>query len=59
MHDAIACGREDLAFKIIQLAPETSLLNIQNDDAQAPIHCAAIMGQPKTVKFLITQGANV
>lgn len=44
---------------IIRLAPAPWLLDIKNDDAQAPIHLAVLTGQSNIVRRLLVAGAKV
>lgn len=41
------------------MAPEPIYLDIQNDDAQTPIHLAALTGQSEIVRRLLVAGAEV
>ena len=48
---------KDVAVKMIELCPDSSLLAIQNSLGQAPLHLAVITSQPDIVRKLVTMGA--
>lgn len=44
---------------LIRLAPQPWLLDLKNDDAQAPIHLAVLTRQADVVRHLLISGAKV
>lgn len=59
MHLAIINEISHIIWVIIRLAPAPWLLDLKNDDAQAPIHLAALTKQSNVVRRLLVAGANV
>lgn len=59
MHLAIIGEYIEAVYAIIRLAPIPALLDIRNDDAQAPIHLAVMTKQPNIVRKLLVAGAKV
>lgn len=41
------------------MAPHPILFNIQNDEAQTPLHLATLTAQPKIIRMLLIAGAEV
>ncbi|XP_015122357.1 NF-kappa-B inhibitor cactus [Diachasma alloeum] len=59
LHIAIIQGfLEAAAFSLIKMVPHPCLLDIINDDGQAPLHLAVLTRQPRIVRRLILGGAN-
>ncbi|KAK0099078.1 hypothetical protein PV326_006542 [Microctonus aethiopoides] len=59
LHIAIIQGFfEAAAFSLIRMAPHPDLLDIINDDGQAPLHLAALTRQSRMARRLIIGGAN-
>ncbi|XP_034949577.1 NF-kappa-B inhibitor cactus-like isoform X2 [Chelonus insularis] len=59
LHVAIIQGCfEVAAFSLIKMAPHPCLLDIVNDDGEAPLHLAVLTKQPRIVRRLILGGAN-
>lgn len=49
----------NMIWQIIRLAPAPWLLDLKNDDAQAPVHLAVLTRQPNVVRRLLIAGAKV
>ncbi|XP_011304926.1 NF-kappa-B inhibitor cactus [Fopius arisanus] len=59
LHIAIIQGfLEAAAFSLIKMVPHPCLLDIINDDGQAPLHLAVLTKQPRIVRRLILGGAD-
>lgn len=58
LHIAIVQGFLEAAFSLIRMAPHPCLLNILNDDCQAPLHLAVLTRQPRIARRLVLAGAN-
>ncbi|XP_043270350.1 NF-kappa-B inhibitor cactus [Venturia canescens] len=58
LHIAIVQGFLEAAFSLIRMAPHPLLLNILNDDCQAPLHLAVLTRQSRIARRLILAGAN-
>ncbi|XP_063974602.1 NF-kappa-B inhibitor cactus-like [Diachasmimorpha longicaudata] len=59
LHIAIIQGfLEAAAFSLIKMVPHPCLLDIVNDDGQAPLHLAVLTKQSRIVRRLILGGAN-
>lgn len=58
LHLAIIHGLVDVVIALIRLAPHPCLLDIQNDNFQAPLHLAVITCQPVIVRKLLFAGAE-
>lgn len=59
LHLAIINEIPRIIWAIIRLAPAPWLLDLKNDDAQAPIHLAALTRQSNVVRRLVISGAKV
>lgn len=59
LHLAIINEIPQMIWAIIRLTPAPWLLDMKNDDAQSPIHLAAITKQSNVVRRLLIAGANV
>lgn len=59
LHLACISGYEDVVTALIRMAPHPCLLNIQNDEAQTPLHLATLTAQPKIIRMLLIAGAKV
>lgn len=59
LHLAIINEIPHIIWAIIRLAPAPWLLDLKNDDAQAPIHLAALTRQSNVVRRLVISGAKV
>lgn len=59
LHLAIINEIPNIVRKIIRLAPQPWLLDLKNDDAQAPIHLAVLTRQANVVRHLLINGAKV
>ncbi|XP_057325988.1 NF-kappa-B inhibitor cactus-like [Microplitis mediator] len=59
LHVAIIFGGfEDAAWKLIEMAPDSRLLDILNDHGQSPLHLAVLTNQVRITRRLILGGAN-
>lgn len=59
LHLACISGKADFVNTVIRMAPHPCLLNIQNDEAETPLHMAAIGSHPNILRMLIIAGAEV
>lgn len=59
LHLAIINEIPHIIWAIIRLAPAPWLLDLKNDDAQAPIHLAVLTRQSNVVRRLLMSGAKV
>ncbi|KAL7306492.1 hypothetical protein TKK_0001191 [Trichogramma kaykai] len=59
LHVAIIRKYFQSAFNLIRMAPNPSVLDILNDDCEAPLHVAVSMHQPRTARRLVIAGANL
>lgn len=51
-------GFEEAAWKLIEMAPDSRLLDILNDHGQSPLHLAVLTNQVRITRRLILGGAN-
>lgn len=59
LHIAIIQGfLEAAAFSLIRMAPHPCLLDIVNDDGEAPLHLAVLTKQHRIARRLVVGGAN-
>ncbi|XP_031628965.1 NF-kappa-B inhibitor cactus [Contarinia nasturtii] len=58
LHLAIINEIEQMILAIIRITPAPWLLDMKNDDAQSPIHLAALTQQSNVVRRLLVAGAN-
>lgn len=59
LHLACISGYVDVVAALIRMAPHPCLFNIQNDEAQTPLHLATLTAQPKIIRMLLIAGAEV
>lgn len=49
----------EAVYALLDMCPNAALLDIRNDDGQAPIHLAVLTQQPHIVRRLLIAGAKV
>jgi len=59
LHVAIMEGNLEAAIKLISLVPHPSLLDLQNNEGQTPLHISVLAKQPRVARLLVIAGAKV
>ena len=59
LHLAIADGATQIVFALIRMAPDSTYLDIQNNEMYAPLHIAVLCNQQAMVRRLVLAGAAI
>ena len=59
LHLAIADGATQIVFALLRMAPDSTYLDIQNNEMYAPLHIAVLCNQQAMVRRLVLAGAAI